>query len=349
MVTERKNQDIVVIGASFGGVAALKQMVSHLPGDLTASIFIVIHQSPTGKTALHEILAKNGKLPAVLPENAAKFEPGTIYVAKPNHHLLVKEDHVAITFGPRINRVRPSIDVLFNSAAAFHTTRVVGIIMSGYLNDGVIGLSGIKRCGGIAIAQDPGEAEAAEMSISAIRRVGVDHVLNLEQIAIKITELARRPSGRPVEVPEDIMEEVRVSEHKVPNLEHMRNRGDLTPYTCPECGGVLWKTKNEPLARYVCHTGHSFSQNAFLECQAEVIENSLWSAIRFIQERINILFNLAENKRETGKSTRADEYEKKAMEMKEHLLNIRRFIISGALNSALYHKEVPQKQTEPAE
>jgi two-component system, chemotaxis family, protein-glutamate methylesterase/glutaminase len=343
MEKKMANQDIIVIGTSYGGVNALKKLVSYLPADLAASIFIAIHHTPSAKTILHEILTKEGKLPAVLPENGTRFQSGTIYVARPNFHLLVKQDHILFTFGPRENRVRPSINVLFRSAAASYTTRVIGVLLTGYQNDGVTGLSAIKRCGGTVIVQDPSEAEAFEMPKTAIQRVNVDYILKLQQIAEKISELSKHPAAAPpIEVPEDIMEEVRLSEYDVPDLNQTGKKGDITPYTCPDCGGVLWQAKNEPNTRYFCHTGHSYSEKDFLDGQAEVIENSLWEVIRFIQERADILINLAESRREKGFS-QANEYKQQALQMKEHLHNIRRFIISGALNSSLYNNQGENK------
>lgn len=322
-----------MIGTSWGGLKALQELLPLFPRDLAASVFIVQHQLPSAKNLLHEILGRYTHLPVILPENGATFKSGVIYVAPSNHHLLVQREHIAVTFGPRENRARPSINALFRSAAAYQGPKVIGVLLTGYLNDGVGGLSAIKRCRGITIVQDPTEAQVSELPQTAIHSVQVDHILPLRQIAKTIAELVTQPVKPIFKVPEDIMEEVRASEHVVPELDHMQKVGDLTPYTCPECGGVLWKTKNEPLTRYVCHTGHSFSPLSFLEGQAEVIENSLWAAIRYIQERIDILLKMAETQRNEGRS--ADEYEQKASEMKAHVVNIRRFVVSGALNTVM--------------
>jgi two-component system chemotaxis response regulator CheB len=326
-------RNIVVIGTSWGGLDALKTFLPLLPDNFSASLFIVQHALPSAKNLLPEILGRYTRLPVILPKNGVTFKPGVIYVAPSNHHLLVQKKQIAVTFGPRENRARPSINALFRSAAAYQGPRVIGVLLTGYQNDGVGGLSAIKRCGGIAIVQDPAEAQVSELPQTAIQRVKVDHILPLGQIAEKVAKLVTQPVQPNFKVPEDIMEEVRASEYVVPDLDHMQKVGDLTPYTCPECGGVLWKTKNEPLTRYVCHTGHSFSPLSFLEGQAEVIENSLWAAIRYIQERIDILLKMAETQRNMGRP--ADDYEQKASEMKAHVVNIRRFIVSGALNTVM--------------
>jgi two-component system, chemotaxis family, protein-glutamate methylesterase/glutaminase len=326
-------KNIVVIGASWGGLNAFKTLLPLFPKTFSASVFIVQHQLPSTRNLLPDILGPYTHLPVIQPKDGTAFKPGVIYVAPSNHHLLVQKEHVAVTFGPRENRARPSIDALFRSAAAYQGPRVIGVLLTGYQNDGVGGLSAIQRCGGIAVVQDPAEAEVPELPQTAIERLAVDHILPLARIAETLAQRVTQPVNPTFEVPEDIMEEVRASEHVVPDLDHMQKIGDLTPYTCPECGGVLWQTKNEPLTRYVCHTGHSFSPQSFLEGQAEVIENSLWAAIRYIQERIDILLKMADAQRHKGRS--ADEYEKKASEMKTHVVNIRRFIVSGALNTAV--------------
>ncbi|MFP4349986.1 MAG: chemotaxis protein CheB [Desulfococcaceae bacterium] len=327
----RNDRDILVIGASFGGLAVLRRLLSRLPEDFAAPVFIVQHISPTAETILHKILEANGPLPALLPEDGEKITPGTIYVAPPNRHLLVKKDHVAVVFGPKENRSRPSIDALFRSAAAYHTTRVAAVLLTGYLHDGVSGLNAVKRCGGITLVQDPNEAEAPELPQTAIDRVEIDHVLPLEGIGRKLLDIIGQPAGEPPEVPEEIMEDVKVSEHEIPNIDRMHEVGDQTPYTCPECGGGLWRMKNEPITRYRCHTGHAFSEQSFLAGQAEVIENSLWATIRLVQERIDVLTRMAETARKKNREDSAADLEKKMEEMIYHVRTIRRFILSGLL------------------
>jgi two-component system, chemotaxis family, protein-glutamate methylesterase/glutaminase len=166
---------------------------------------------------------------------------------------------------------------------------------------------------------------------AAIANVTVDHILSLKEIAAALKQLVRRPVKKAPAVPEDIMEEVKVSNHAIPDLDHMQKIGDLTPYSCPECGGSLWKARKEPLTRYVCHTGHSFSQESYLTGQAEVIENSLWSAIRYVQERIDVLQKMTRTYRDKAQHPFADDLEQKIGEMKHHVLVLRKFIMSGVL------------------
>jgi two-component system chemotaxis response regulator CheB len=229
--------------------------------------------------------------------------------------------------------MRPSIDVLFRSAAGYCTTRVIAVLLTGCLDDGVSGLAAVKRCGGIAIVQDPAEAEAPEMPQTAISKVEIDHVLPLEGIARKIIALSGEPAGAIPDVPEDIMTDIKNSEYNIPDLEEMEKLGRVTPFTCPECGGVMWKRDNEPIARYVCHTGHSFTEKSLLEGQSKVIEYSLWKAIRHLEERVKILRTMAEGDREKGKSKSAVGLGEKADDLKHHADIIRDFIVSGKLTS----------------
>ena len=326
------NHSIIVIGTSKGGVQALTELVSLLPKDFPASIFIVQHLSPGFKSQLAEILSAQGDLPAITPEDGDQIKPGIIYVARENRHLLVQQDHIILPFGPRENRLRPSIDALFRSAAAYQTSRAVAILLTGYLDDGVSGLAAVKRCGGITIVQDPQEAEAPDLPNNAINSVDVDHVLSISEIAEKLVEIVHQPAKKPLPVPEEIKMDVKVSEHSVPGgLRKMSEMGEISPYTCPDCGGVMWDVENEPVGRLVCHTGHSFTMNSFLHSQSEVIENSLWEVIRFIQERIKIVERLAEKDRQDGRADSASNYYKKNEELSHHVRILRKFIISGGL------------------
>ncbi len=322
---------IIVIGASQGGIQALSTLVSSFPSNLPATIFIVLHSSPDYKSHLDEVLSTKGALPVIQPQNGEKIKTGTIYVAPSNRHLVVKYDHVNLPFGPHENRSRPSIDVLFRSAAAYHTSRVIAVLLTGYLDDGVSGLSAVKRCGGKIIVQDPNDAEVPDLPKNAIRSMEIDHILPLKEIAAQLIDIVHQPFGDPVAVPEEIMADIKVSEHTVPGLERMNKLGTITPYTCPDCGGTLWDAKNEPAGRLVCHTGHSFTIDSFLKGQAEVIEDSLWAAIRFFDERIKILENLAEKDHEKLHLQSTQNYRKKIKELKYHMQILRDFVVSGGL------------------
>ena len=325
------NRDIIVMGASKGGVEAFSKLASLLPADFPGAVFIVQHSSPEFRSRLHEILSHKGRLPAIQPQDGDRIRPGVIHVAPRDRHLLVKTDHVETPFGPHENRSR--------SAAAFHTTRVVAVLLTGYLDDGVSGLSAVKRCGGFTIVQDPREADAPDMPENAIRHVAVDHVLSLEAIASRLSDIVREPAPDPIPVPEEIMEKIKVSEHEVPNIERMNRIGEVTPFTCPDCGGAMWNAKNEPVPRLVCHTGHSFTVKAYLEGQAKVIENSLWAAIRFMNERIKTLKDLVEMEQGKGALVTPGIYEERLRELDYHMRIIRKFIVSGGLSGTDAQRE----------
>ena len=187
--------DIIVIGASAGGIWSLTQLVQHLPVDFPAPVFIVIHTSPQYPSCLPDILQASGKLPAVHAVDSTAIEPGRIYVAPPDRHLLVKPEYMRVVLGPKENRFRPAIDPLFRTAASAYGKRVVGVVLSGALDDGTAGLIEIKEQGGVAIVQDPKEALFPYMPESAIKHTEVDHILPVTDIARVLVDL----SGEPVQ------------------------------------------------------------------------------------------------------------------------------------------------------
>src|SRR5215469_4343326 len=171
MLAER---NIIVVGCSVGGVEALQKLAAGFPQKFHASIFVVMHLAPQTTSVLPDILNRSGKLPASHPRDGEVFRTGHIYVAPPNHHLVIEDGRMRITRGPKENRHRPAVDPLFRSAARYYGRRVIGVVLTGALDDGTAGLLSIKRRGGVAIVQDPGEAMAADMPRSAVENVAVD-------------------------------------------------------------------------------------------------------------------------------------------------------------------------------
>jgi two-component system chemotaxis response regulator CheB len=182
-----------VIGASAGGVEALTRLTKRLPADLPAPIFVVLHISPHTPSLLPEILGRAGKLPARHAQDGEEITPGTIYIAPPDHHLLLKAGRIVVARGPRVNNARPAVDPLFRSAARSYGPRVVGVVLSGGLDDGTLGLMDVKHAGGVTLVQDPAEAMFPSMPRSAIENVVVDRVLPVEDIAALLARLARTP------------------------------------------------------------------------------------------------------------------------------------------------------------
>ena len=192
-VAERQGHDVVVIGASAGGIEGLTRIAKRLPADLPAALFVVLHVSPSGPSAMPAILSRSGPLPAVHPHGDEPIERGKIYVAPPDHHLLIEADRVLLGRGPRENRMRPGIDVLFRSAALAYGPRVIGVVLSGYLDDGAAGLLAIKQRGGVALVQDPDDAPCPSMPRAAIKAVTPDHVERIDELAALIDRLVRSP------------------------------------------------------------------------------------------------------------------------------------------------------------
>lgn len=320
---------VVVVGASAGGVPSLQALVAGLPADLNAAVFVVLHMSQYSTSNLADILQRHGPLRAVHAQDGEQIRTGRIYVSSPDHHLLVEGDRVVVKRGPKDNRFRPSIDALFRSAAYTHRERVIGIILSGMLNDGTSGLWSIKRFGGTAIVQDPGEAAVDSMPLSALDEVEVDHVLPAAEIGPLVGRLVREPAGAAVSVPRDVAERVEV-EVALSGAEDAFRRGimrfgERTAFTCPECHGALSRIVEGPVARFRCHTGHGFTADALLAGIAETTEQALWSATRALEEGTMLLDSMAKQLELAGKleeaarlSRSAREAERRAMVLQRH-------------------------------
>jgi two-component system, chemotaxis family, protein-glutamate methylesterase/glutaminase len=305
-------RDIIVVGASAGGVEALKVLAGGLPCGLPAAIFIVLHVSPEGPSFLPEILSRVGPLPVTHAVDGEVITPGRIYVASPDRHLLVEQGRVRLTRGPRENRFRPAVDVLFRSAAYAYGGRVIGVILTGALDDGTAGLWAVKDRGGLAIVQDPLEAFCASMPQSALRHVVVDACLPLAKIAPMLGRLASEPA--PVEgtpsVSKKLAAESQIAREERALETGILNLGSMSPYSCPECHGVLVQLQDGSFTRFRCHTGHAYSLSSLLAEVTESLENSLWSVLRLMDEKVLLLQHLAQHAR--------DQQDYKVAELAEH-------------------------------
>jgi two-component system, chemotaxis family, protein-glutamate methylesterase/glutaminase len=234
------NRDIIVIGASMGGIEAIRRLLSRLPANLPATIFCVVHTGTSDAKFLARAIGGRSALPVTVAQEGERYVRGRAYVAPGDHHLLVGEDHIHVRRGPSENGSRPAIDPLFRSAAATCTTRVLGIVLTGLLNDGTAGLRAIKKCGGITVVQDPADAEFDPMPKSAIRHVEVDYVCPLEEIPVLMAELTAEARPPPVEVSENIRMEALIAAQEVPRMEEEWSASaTISPITCPECHGTM--------------------------------------------------------------------------------------------------------------
>ncbi len=294
------NRDIVVIGASAGGLQAMVELVTPLPAGLPASLFVVVHTAAEGGGAFPEVIQRTSALSVAYATDHDEIAPGRVYVAPPDHHLLVKRSGVRVVRGPRENRFRPAIDPLFRTAARTYGPRVIGIVLSGGLDDGTHGLELIKRHGGLAIAQDPQEALIPSMPLSAIQSVEVDQILAAGAIGAKLPLLVRQEVEHELSVgPEG----VDVAEGVADTLVTGQTPGPPSPYTCPECGGPLWEFEEGRLLRFRCHVGHGFTADALAAEQNDSLENALWSALRALEEQAAFRRRMARHAERAGRSS----------------------------------------------
>ncbi|HEY3730999.1 MAG TPA: chemotaxis protein CheB [Steroidobacteraceae bacterium] len=301
----RVTRDIVVIGTSAGGVQVLQELLRGLPDDFPGSIFIVAHLSPTRPSILPQILDRATDLPVEAAQNGGRIRRGRVYVCVPDYHLTLKRDHMVLSRrGPRENGFRPAVDPLFRTAARAFGSRTVGLILTGGMDDGTLGLGIIKDFGGIAIAQDPEDAVFPNMPQSAIRHVNVDYVMPVASIPALLTRLASEPlpaAARAMANPRkdaqpDVAETGRAA------LLAGLDRGPPTNVTCPQCGGSLWELNDRKLARYECHVGHSYTAETLLEDKNGELEGALWGGLRALEEGAELRRRMARRLRGAPRS-----------------------------------------------
>ena len=294
--TRKPYRDIVVIGTSQGGVAALLALVKALPADFPAPVFVVMHVPPDSPSLLPQLLSAGSALAARHPQNEEVVEAGVIYVARPDHHLLLEGNRVLVTRGPKENRFRPSIDALFRSAAYTYGPRVIGVVLTGYLDDGTAGLWSVQRLGGVAVVQDPRDAEQPSMPTNVLEFVAADYVLPLAELAALLTRLTREraPAKTRLSAAElDLLKiEFTIAKQGGGFELGIIDKGRLTPFTCPDCHGALTQLIEGRLIRYRCHTGHAYSVSSLLSEVTESVESMLYQAMRGLEETKMLLQNL---------------------------------------------------------
>ena len=293
-------RDLVVVGASAGGVEALKRLVAGLPPDLPAAVCIVLHISPGSPSALAGILQRAGSLPCRFAGEDRPLHPGEIVVAPPDRHLVVEDGRVYLTVGPRENGHRPAVDVLFRTAAAARDSRVVGVILSGTRDDGAAGLAVIKARGGAAVVQSPDDATYPGMPASALANVAVDAVVPSGLIGKTIEAIVKG---------EQLPEEAK-SHHPDDDPDD----GEPLTSVCPECGGVLSEKAEADVPYWECHVGHRYSPSSFAQAQAEGVEAALWTAVRSLRDRGALLRRLAEQAEGRGRVHSAHRFREQASE-----------------------------------
>lgn len=326
-----ENRDIVVIGASAGGVEALKGLVTELPADFPASIFIVVHFPAYGTSFLPEILSRSGPLHAVHPGDGDPIRPGTIYVAPPDRHLLLEKDGtLCLSRGPRENGHRPSVDPLFRSAARAYGRRVIGVVLTGNLDDGTSGLSSVVRRGGVGVVQDPADAAHPGMPSSALAYVRVEHTVTLAQLPALLQRLVSEPILGQAERGDERLEfETDIAEMDPYALHADTRPGKPSGFTCPECHGVLWEIQEGELTRFRCRVGHAYGPETLLAEQVEEVEAALWSAFQALKERAAFARRMARKMETRGNRLSRQRFVEQAAESDQRASVIRE-VLRGA-------------------
>lgn len=327
--------NIIVLGASAGGVETMASLVKQLPSTLQAALFVVIHFPPRATSVLPHLLSRAGNLPAHHATDEEVVQMNHIYIAPPDWHMVLRGDRVYLTRGPRENRHRPAIDPLFRSAALAYGERVVGVLLSGLQDDGTAGLQAIKACGGITICQDPAEATYPDMPRNAIEQVGVDEVMTIDRIVARLIELARQPTSAHHNdaLREQLHQETEIAALNWNTLGNQMPPGTSSMFACPSCGGVLWEVENGHVMHYRCRVGHAFSPNDLLLSQENQVEEALWTALRALEERSSLLQRMAKRATGANRLHAAHRLQDEISEVDERIALLHMVLSSGGLTA----------------
>jgi two-component system chemotaxis response regulator CheB len=327
-VSPLPNRDLIAIGGSAGSSSALQSIVAGLPADLPASVFIATHIPSESSGYLAGALARSATLPVAEAIDGQPIERGRIYVAVPNRHLLVIDGTIRLGDGPRENLTRPAIDPLFRSAALSYGSRVIGVVLSGMLNDGAAGLWAIKACGGTAVVQNPLDAQADQMPLAALETVAVDEVAPASDLAGVLARLATSEAGESHPPPDSIELEVEIAAGGRTGADTLRKIADPSALTCPECDGVLSEIRDGKPLRYRCQIGHAQTAEV-LESRTGEVEEALHVALRIMEERVTLVTRMAEDAARTGRNAVADLYRARAEEYARYAATLRQAAVAS--------------------
>lgn len=325
--TTTPHRDIIVLGASAGGVQALCEVMSSLPPNLPAAVFVVLHVAAHGQSAMPAILSRAGCLPASHPEDGEPIVPGRVYVAPPDRHLAMEDNKVCLSRNATENGHRPAVDVLFRSAARQYGRRVIAVVLTGNLDDGTAGLGLVKRVGGVAVVQDPQGADYPSMPQSAIAHVPVDHVVPLADIGSLLIDLVHEP------LPEQAQELTPEEREDLPDMSEQEEHdgsinGVPAGLACPECGGSLFERPGERPLHFRCRTGHAYSPESLLAKQTDGLEAALWAAMRALQENAALARRMEKRARQNGGGV-SERYHKRAEDAEKHATFLRTLLQQG--------------------
>ena len=314
--------DTIVVGASAGGVEAVSRLVGMLPADFPAAVLVIVHFPERATSVLPQILARNGPLPAVMAEDGLAIEAGKVYCGPPGRHLLVRDGHMSLVNGPKENGNRPAIDPLFRTAAHARRNRVVGVLLSGLLDDGTMGFWAVRRQGGVTICQDPEDALFGDMPRHAIESGSAGYVLPLDKIGPALVELAGQEI--PDLAPEEEMPDP--TEMTLAELAQLEKRGRPSAFVCPECTGTLFEFAEEGVMHYRCRVGHSYLPDSLASNQEGVLEAALWTALRAIEEHNDLLQGMLARAEARGFDVTAKTYRAK-LEEGAHRMGLLRHVL----------------------
>lgn len=314
---------VVVIGSSAGGLPALKDLVDTLPRDFPGAVFIVRHFPPRAESRLPEVLAPVSKLRVDHAVHRARIEGNRIFVGPPGRHLILEPGRMELRYGPRINSVRPSIDTLFRSAARSYGAGTAGVVLSGTLDDGTAGLMAIQHSGGMTIVQEPEDAEFADMPLSVIKHLKADFVLPASRMVEPLTEFANRHSAlRVPAVQTEPDDTVQMIDDDLAAQQRGERSGELTTFSCPECGGVLWQVRESEPPSFRCHVGHAYGAEHLLTQQSEVVEHSIWYTLRALKEVVLLSRQLANYARLENRNDAAQNFEQRSRQAERQLADL---------------------------
>ncbi|MGH7192035.1 MAG: chemotaxis protein CheB [Candidatus Saccharimonadales bacterium] len=343
--------ELIVIGGSAGALKPVLELVRALPDTLPAAVCVVIHTPPESPGRLPEIVQRATTLPCKYPNDEEIIRPGHIYLAPVDRHLLIETGRLRVTGGPRENGFRPAVDPLFRTAARAYGPQVVGVVLSGSLDDGSYGLAVIKQAGGLAIVQDPDDAVMPGMPRGALRTVEADHVAKAAELGPLIVRLcqppvatlptaATSPAGSH-EFHPSIAGAAMPADARLPDpaergtdLTEASPPGDLTPLTCPECGGSLWQDERAQQVRFNCHVGHAFSADSLLEYHSRAVEGAMWTALRVLEEHAALQKRMADRARHQSFLGAAEQFERRSEETRRQAQSLRGVLLSRPRQTA---------------
>jgi two-component system chemotaxis response regulator CheB len=277
-------------------------------------------------------IQRHTSLKCRIPQRGDTIQPGYLYLAPPDHHMIIKGDQIVVHNGPHENRWRPSIDVLFRSAAVAYSSKVIGIILTGLLDDGTSGMGAIKRSGGICMVQEPDEAEFGDMPNNVLNNVDVDYRVPLGDIGYILNDLFSKPSGDAIPVPREVQIEADITERLATHVQDLEGIGSRSLFNCPDCGGGLWKVNDPAVNRYRCHTGHVYTEKTLLQVQSEEIEETLWVAMRMLEERRNLLITVSGHEKEVSTNGEWKDKQARADEINVHIERLKQVLQTISLN-----------------